>query len=162
MFTWTFIVFAPARRKTKGCTHDSICLFQTGWTIAVDVVIGPNDGISYRAEQGSIVSLGKMWIVLIAVKDWIWGARMCHHNLCLEWGTGLERTFSCLWMFHFAFLLMQITHMADFSQITSISVMRMPLVATGVQTDKQKATVSLKVAGASEVLDHETFLYYTW
>lgn len=34
------------------------CVFvilQTGWSIAVDVVIGPKDGISYRAEQGSIV-----------------------------------------------------------------------------------------------------------
>ena len=30
--------------------------FQTGWTIPVHVVIGPIDGISYRAEQGSIVS----------------------------------------------------------------------------------------------------------
>ena len=29
---------------------------QTGWTIAVDVVIGPKDGISYRAERGSLVS----------------------------------------------------------------------------------------------------------
>ena len=32
-----------------------LCL-QTGWTIAVDVVIGPQDGICYRAEQGSLVS----------------------------------------------------------------------------------------------------------
>ena len=32
-----------------------ICL-QTGWTIVVDVVIGPQDGICYRAERGSLVS----------------------------------------------------------------------------------------------------------
>ena len=32
------------------------CFLQTGWTIAVDVVIGPKDGISYRAERGSLVS----------------------------------------------------------------------------------------------------------
>lgn len=29
---------------------------QTGWTIVVDVVIGPQDGICYRAERGSLVS----------------------------------------------------------------------------------------------------------
>jgi hypothetical protein len=31
--------------------------FQSGWTITVDIVIGPRDGISYKAEQGSVVSL---------------------------------------------------------------------------------------------------------
>lgn len=30
--------------------------FQSGWTITVDIVIGPRDGISYKAEQGSVVS----------------------------------------------------------------------------------------------------------
>ena len=33
-----------------------IVTLQTGWTIAVDVVIGPQDGICYRAERGSLVS----------------------------------------------------------------------------------------------------------
>ncbi|XP_032220316.1 focal adhesion kinase 1 isoform X2 [Nematostella vectensis] len=75
------------------------CSLGTGWSIAVDIVIGPKDGISYRAEQGSII-----------------------------------------------------THMADFNQIQSISVTRIPLMPTPVQTDKQKATVSLKVSGASEPL----------
>ena len=41
--------------------------------------------------------------------------------------------------------------MADFHQITSISVTRIPFITSAVQTDKQKATVSLKVLGASEV-----------
>ena len=27
-----------------------------GWTITVGIVIGPRDGISYKAEQGSVVS----------------------------------------------------------------------------------------------------------
>jgi hypothetical protein len=31
------------------------CCFQSGWTITVDIVIGPRDGISYKAEQGSVV-----------------------------------------------------------------------------------------------------------
>ncbi|KAL9980383.1 hypothetical protein ACROYT_G008961 [Oculina patagonica] len=75
------------------------CSLGTGWTIAVDVVIGPKDGISYRAERGSLI-----------------------------------------------------THMADFHQITSISITRIPLITAAVQTDKQKATVSLKVLGASEPL----------
>ncbi|XP_031551093.1 focal adhesion kinase 1-like isoform X2 [Actinia tenebrosa] len=75
------------------------CSLGTGWSIPVDVVIGPRDGISYRAEQGSII-----------------------------------------------------THMASFNQIQSISVTRIPLIPTPVQTDKQKATVSLKVSGAAESL----------
>ncbi|KXJ25084.1 focal adhesion kinase 1 isoform X2 [Exaiptasia diaphana] len=75
------------------------CSLGTGWSIAVDVVIGPKDGISYRAEQGSII-----------------------------------------------------THMASFNQIQSISVTRIPLIPTPVQTDKQKATVSLKVSVAAEPL----------
>ncbi|KAJ7326534.1 Putative serine/threonine protein phosphatase [Desmophyllum pertusum] len=80
------------------------CSLGTGWTIAVDVVIGPKDGISYRAERGSLI-----------------------------------------------------THMADFHQITSISITRIPLITASVQTDKQKATVSLKVLGASEPLVFTTF-----
>lgn len=80
------------------------CSLGTGWTIAVDVVIGPKDGISYRAERGSLI-----------------------------------------------------THMADFHQITSISITRIPLIASSVQTDKQKATVSLKVLGAAEPLVFTTF-----
>ena len=46
---------------------------------------------------------------------------------------------------------LQITHMADFHQITSISITRIPLITASPQTDKQKATVSLKVLGAAEV-----------
>lgn len=80
------------------------CSLGTGWTIAVDVVIGPKDGISYRAERGSLI-----------------------------------------------------THMADFHQITSISITRIPLITSSVQTDKQKATVSLKVLGAAEPLVFTTF-----
>ena len=49
------------------------------------------------------------------------------------------------------FFLLQITHMADFHQVTSISITRIPLITSPVQTDKQKAIVSLKVLGASEV-----------
>ena len=30
-------------------------IFKSVWSIAVDVVVGPNDGISYRPEQGSKV-----------------------------------------------------------------------------------------------------------
>lgn len=80
------------------------CSLGTGWTIAVDVVIGPQDGICYRAEQGSLI-----------------------------------------------------THMANFHQVTSISITRIPLIAAPVQTDKQKATVSLKVLGAAEPLVFTTF-----
>ena len=50
-----------------------------------------------------------------------------------------------------SFVSLQITHMADFHQITSISITRIPLITASPQTDKQKATVSLKVLGASEV-----------
>lgn len=80
------------------------CSLGTGWTIAVDVVIGPQDGICYRAERGSLI-----------------------------------------------------THMADFHQVTSISVTRIPLITASVQTDKQKATVSLKVLGAAEPLVFTSF-----
>lgn len=80
------------------------CSLGTGWTIAVDVVIGPVYGISYRAELGSII-----------------------------------------------------THMADFSQIQFISVTRIPTISSAPQTDKQKATVSLKVSGAAEPLVFTTF-----
>ena len=51
----------------------------------------------------------------------------------------------------FPLVSLQITHMADFHQITSISITRIPLITASPQTDKQKATVSLKVLGASEV-----------
>lgn len=59
---------------------------------------------------------------------------------------------TCFWFFNTKlFVLLQITHMADFHQITSISITRIPLITASVQTDKQKATVSLKVLGAAEV-----------
>jgi len=45
----------------------------------------------------------------------------------------------------------QITHMAHFHQVTSISITRIPLISAPMQTDKQKAVVSLKVLGAAEV-----------
>ncbi|CAH3176069.1 unnamed protein product [Porites lobata] len=80
------------------------CSLGTGWTIVVDVVIGPQDGICYRAERGSLI-----------------------------------------------------THMADFHQVTSISITRIPLITSPVQTDKQKAIVSLKVLGAAEPLVFTTF-----
>lgn len=80
------------------------CSLGTGWTIAVDVVIGPQDGISYRAELGSVI-----------------------------------------------------THMAHFHQVTSISITRIPLISAPMQTDKQKAVVSLKVLGAAEPLVFTTF-----
>lgn len=51
----------------------------------------------------------------------------------------------------YSFVSLQITHMADFHQITSISITRIPLITASPQTDKQKATVSLKVLGAAEV-----------
>lgn len=47
--------------------------------------------------------------------------------------------------------------MADFSQIQVISVTRIPTISTTPQTDKQKATVSLKVLGAAEPLVFTTF-----
>ena len=58
----------------------------------------------------------------------------------------------CLcWLLKVMFFLLQITHMADFHQVTSISITRIPLITSPVQTDKQKAIVSLKVLGAAEV-----------
>ncbi|XP_068677817.1 focal adhesion kinase 1-like isoform X2 [Montipora foliosa] len=80
------------------------CSLGTGWTIAVDVVIGPQDGICYRAERGSLI-----------------------------------------------------THMAEFHKVTSISITRIPLISAPMQTDKQKATVSLKVLGAAEPLVFTSF-----
>lgn len=47
--------------------------------------------------------------------------------------------------------IVQITHMAHFHQVTSISITRIPLISAPMQTDKQKAIVSLKVLGAAEV-----------
>ena len=47
--------------------------------------------------------------------------------------------------------IVQITHMAHFHQVTSISITRIPLISAPMQTDKQKAVVSLKVLGAAEV-----------
>ncbi|CAB3991780.1 focal adhesion kinase 1-like isoform X1 [Paramuricea clavata] len=32
------------------------CSLGSGWTITVDIVIGPRDGISYKAEQGSVIT----------------------------------------------------------------------------------------------------------
>lgn len=47
--------------------------------------------------------------------------------------------------------IVQVTHMAHFHQVTSISITRIPLISAPMQTDKQKAVVSLKVLGAAEV-----------
>ena len=44
--------------------------------------------------------------------------------------------------------------------MTSISITRIPLITASVQTDKQKATVSLKVLGAAEVC-LQPYLYST-
>ncbi|XP_015754373.1 PREDICTED: focal adhesion kinase 1-like [Acropora digitifera] len=53
--------------------------------------------------------------------------------------------------------IVQITHMAHFHQVTSISITRIPLISAPMQTDKQKAVVSLKVLGAAEPLVFTTF-----
>ena len=41
--------------------------------------------------------------------------------------------------------IVQITHMAQFHQVTLISITRIPLISAPMQTDKQKAIGSLKV-----------------